>query len=486
MRNAIALLIVCLLTPAAIAATTNNDDSCDIGLYPAATLLLPYFEVDTATRGVDTFFTVTNVSNLPQIAHVTIWTDWAYPVLTFNVFLTGYDTQSISLYDVIVNGVIAPTNPNLTVAGTSSNTTPGTLSAANGANPNMSISDCASLPGFVAQPIRTAMQSALVTGIYNASGSGTFSCGSTAVGSPAATHRNLTSAVGFVTIDVTSRCTPTFTSDPAYFASEILFDNVLTGDYSMLDKTAGSNYAGGNPLVHIRAIPEGGAAGSLPASGAPVTPLPYTFYGRYINGQTVNGVAVTPHLDRRQPLASTFAARFIQGGPNAFATDLKVWREGVSGPTTCANAVVNRDLLVPEIVRFDEHENPNIFTNNVIICTVTPFFIVLPATSRTSSASATYPAMNTPSGDIAGWLYLNLDSGKANTVVNTISHPDFTSRRPSQNWVSVTMTAGGPTSGLFGIESDATALGNGCTPATAVTSADGGAKPIGPAPNANP
>src|SRR5436305_6267681 len=107
MRNAIALLIVCLLTPVAIAATTNNDDSCDIGLYPAATLLLPYFEVDTATRGVDTFFTVTNVSHLPQIAHIMIWTDWAYPVLTFNVFLTGYDTQSISLYDVIVNGVIA-------------------------------------------------------------------------------------------------------------------------------------------------------------------------------------------------------------------------------------------------------------------------------------------------------------------------------------------------------------------------------------------
>jgi hypothetical protein len=196
-------------------------------------------------------------------------------------------------------------------------------------------------------------------------------------------------------------------------------------------------------------------------------------------------VAVTPHLDRRQPLASTFAARFIQGGPNAFATDLKIWREGVSGPTTCANAVANRDLLVPEVVRFDEHENPNIFSLPQI-CTVSPITITLPATSRTSSASGSYPPMNSPSADIAGWLYLNLDSGKANAVVNTISHPNFTSRRPSQNWVSVSMTAGGPTSGLFGIESDATALGNGCTPATAVTNADGGAKPIGPAPNANP
>ena len=85
-------------------STTNNDDSCDIGLYPAATLLLPYFEVETSTRGVDTFFTITNVTHLPQIAHVTVWTDWAFPVLTFNLFLTGYDVQAISMYDVIVNG----------------------------------------------------------------------------------------------------------------------------------------------------------------------------------------------------------------------------------------------------------------------------------------------------------------------------------------------------------------------------------------------
>ena len=29
--------------------TTNNDDSCDLGTAPAATLLLPYFEVDIAS-----------------------------------------------------------------------------------------------------------------------------------------------------------------------------------------------------------------------------------------------------------------------------------------------------------------------------------------------------------------------------------------------------------------------------------------------------
>src|SRR5436305_2574227 len=81
--------------------TTNNDDSCDIGVAPAATLLLPYFEVDTTSaRTTTTLFTITNVSRFSQIAHVTLWTDRSFPVLDFNIFLTGYDVQGINLFDV--------------------------------------------------------------------------------------------------------------------------------------------------------------------------------------------------------------------------------------------------------------------------------------------------------------------------------------------------------------------------------------------------
>src|SRR6202171_864285 len=92
-------------------ATTNNDDSCDISTAPAATLLLPYFEVDfksAATSARTTLFTITNVSRLPQIAHVVLWTDWSYAALDFNIFLTGYDVQSINMYDIFQRGVIAP------------------------------------------------------------------------------------------------------------------------------------------------------------------------------------------------------------------------------------------------------------------------------------------------------------------------------------------------------------------------------------------
>src|SRR6185503_12348228 len=92
--------------------TTNNADSCDIGVTPAATLLLPYFEVDTAAAagaGATTLFTITNTSRFPQIAHVTVWTDWSFPVLDFNIFLTGYDVQGISMNQVL-SGTVAQAN----------------------------------------------------------------------------------------------------------------------------------------------------------------------------------------------------------------------------------------------------------------------------------------------------------------------------------------------------------------------------------------
>jgi len=460
---------VLLLALAAGPSTTNNDDSCDIGPYPAATLLLPYFEVETATRGVDTFFTVTNVSNLPQIAHVTVWTDWSYPVLTFDLFLTGYDVQSISMFDVIVNGIIAPTNATLTTGGTSSNTTPGALSTVNTANANLSLTNCDHLPGILAPPIRSAVQSALVSGRYNATGF--TGCATSNVGSTAAVNRTASTATGYVTIDVTSQCTATFPTDPAYFASEILYDNVLIGDYTTIDKTIQSNYAGGNPLVHIRAVPEGGTAGS---SNNVATSLPYTFYARYVNQTS------TPHSDRRQPLPSTFAARFIQGGPTSFNTFIKIWREGVAGPINCTNASPNSNMPVPEIVRFDEHENPNTYPPNPPIL-LPPSSITLPASSSMSSASGLFPPFNSPSGDIAGWFYLNLDSGKSNQTINNVAHPAFGPKRASQNYVVISMSGAGSTAGLFGVELDATSLGNGCSPAQQISTADFGFVPIGPA-----
>jgi hypothetical protein len=67
-------LLAVLLTVAALrthAATVHNDDSCDIATLPAATLLVPYFEVDVfnePSRAKTTLFTITNTSPRAQIA----------------------------------------------------------------------------------------------------------------------------------------------------------------------------------------------------------------------------------------------------------------------------------------------------------------------------------------------------------------------------------------------------------------------------------
>ena len=77
-------------------------------------------------------------------------------------------------------------------------------------------------------------------------------------------------------------------------------------------------------------------------------------------------------------------------------------------------------------------------------------------------------------------MYLNLNSGTTTGGVNTVLHPAF-GPRPSQNWVVISMTGAGSTAGLFGVEFDATWLGNGCSPAAAGSTANGGTVPIGPA-----
>ncbi len=72
---------------------------------PAATLLLPYFEVDLdGPNGITTLLSINNASATAVLAHVMVWSDVSVHVLDFDVYLTGYDVQSINLRDILVNG----------------------------------------------------------------------------------------------------------------------------------------------------------------------------------------------------------------------------------------------------------------------------------------------------------------------------------------------------------------------------------------------
>jgi hypothetical protein len=437
--------------------TIDNDDSCDIALLPAATLLLPYFEVDPVSppsMARTTLFTIQNTTAMPQIARVTLWTDWSYPMLTFNVFLTGYDLQSINLYDILARGEIAPSGI-FFHGGTSNTTRPGTLSLANDQNPHFlpdANTTCANNPGDLDAALVTEMQSAFRIGKITAPGCATVNL----VGG---THPN---AIGYATVDVVANCRPTSPLAPDYFAKEILFDNVLTGDYQHLNPNpATGNYAGGNPLVHIHAIPEGGAAGAFA-----VTNLPFTFYDLYTAG------APFRTQDRRQPLPSAFMPRFIQGATVAFNTNLQIWREAIAAPTACPLAYASNSAVpFAEGVRFDEHENPTYDTPACgILCP--PTRPGIPSASSLPGTSTILPPLS-QSGDVAGWLFLNANNGGSPAY-----SPVGNGRRPSQAWVVTSMFA----EGRYAVEMDAAAVGNGCSPAPELATK----VPIGPAPNPNP
>ncbi len=406
------------------AVTVDNNASCDISTSPAATLLLPRFEVEVdkpSNDAINTIFSIINTSRSPQIARVTIWTDQGYPALWFNVFLTGYDVQPISLYDVLVSGVIPDTGTKAAV---------GPKSAPNDSNTRL-ISTEGCLQGNVNLPpsLLADIRSMLTTGVAKGK-----EC---KVGTAHAT------AIGYVTVDVVNSCSLLSPLDISYYSQLLLFDNVLTGDYELInpDKNLG-NYAGGNPFVHLKAIPEGGTAQSA------VSPLPYTFYDRY----TPTGAR---RVDRRQPLPSVFAARFIQGGTTAFSTDYVIWREGTMSATQDCAAASNATVPVTAVVRFDEDENPT--------STAPAVSQSMPLTSSLSTASPFFPPL--VGLGVSGWMFLNLDNR-----LGAQEKSPYSSNRASQNWVLISMRA----EGRYGVAYDATAMHNGCTPAQAVAKTPGG------------
>jgi hypothetical protein len=68
---------------------------------PAATLLLPYFEVDLdRPNGRTTLLSVVNATAEARLAHVVTWTDLGVPTAVLNVYLTGFGVQTLNLRDL--------------------------------------------------------------------------------------------------------------------------------------------------------------------------------------------------------------------------------------------------------------------------------------------------------------------------------------------------------------------------------------------------
>jgi hypothetical protein len=437
-----AVLLCGLLLPAhrAAAEIGTIDD------VPAATLLLPYFEVDLdSAAGVTTLFSVNNASASAAVAHVTFWTDESIPTLDFDIYLTGYDVQTINIRDIF-NGILPRTADD------------GSDVAADTISPQGDISQDINFPGSTG-PCATS-------GLYNPYPTPTLSAAflvhlrnaHTGAASPVFGNRcaganygdNI--ARGYITVDSVTSCNLSFPSDAGYATGLIDFRNILWGDYFYVNPN--QNFAQGETLAHIEAcVPGNGYIGYV-GNGAglcPFGPGEYTFYGRY---------AAVSGNDQREPLATTFASRFANGGAFDGGTDLIVWRDsktvpvGANGPHSCSGTVGWFPLGQTDVVAFDEEENATdlCFQGDNVSPATGGADVCFPLEAQrifVEGGNAIADDMGVPYD--FGWLYLNLN--------HTIAGDPFPG--VAQAWVTTVMDA----DGRFSVGYDAIQLDN----ATATT-----------------
>jgi hypothetical protein len=420
-------------------AFASHVSMCAIQDAPAATLLLPYFEVDCSDpNALTTLFSVNNASAASTVGHVTVWSNKSIPVFDFDIYLTGFDVQTINLRDVLCNG-------NLPVTGRSPISNVGNFSNPNEDNPNLldnfdpTCGDTIGTPPAYQNPALNAAflahVQAWLTGNQSPS---TGTCASSPTDD----------LVGYITVDDVHFCNLEFPSDAGYFAPNgtgtASNHNTLWGDWFLVDTA--NNFAQGDTLVHVQAQDDflGG-------------PNSYTFYGRYTFG--------VGFADNREPLATNFAVRHIVGGLFDGGTDLLVWRDSTTGsvaPFNCNSGPAWEPLCTRQVVIFDEEENP-VTVQGPPVSGVPEQDSPEAFPEETQRVSLGGPDFPIPAGFEFGWTYLNLNhcvegSGPAGGVFN----PFATDQLSAQAWVSATYSA----LGRFSIGLDAVQLDTACDPFT--------------------
>jgi hypothetical protein len=370
-----------------------------IDVVPAATLLLPYFEVDIGNaNGVDTTFSVNNASSLAVLAHVTVWSDQSVPVLNFDVYLTGFDVQDISLRKVFVNGIL----PRTASAGQDPKDK---ISPRGPGSQDINFASCSSMPyptPFISATFRAHLQAWLQGNP------------SPATGNCAGSRQQDNVLRGYVTVDTVNACNLFYPSDWVHYAPFVTQQNVLWGDVYYVDPA--QNFARRDTLVHIEAC-----ATCLPSGS-------HTFYGRYNSASAA---------DAREPLPTTMAVRFVNGGAFDGGTDYLVWREAnataASYSCTLQGPASWYPLQSTQIVIFDEQEHPVASEECPAgdpTCTQT---ILIP-----NEANRIDVAADLVSPFNFGWAYLNLQHS-----ATAYADPY------AQMWLMATMDAEGRFSGAF-------------------------------------
>jgi hypothetical protein len=428
-------IAIVLLLAGLLASLPARAVICAVDDVPAATLLLPYFEVNLDDMwGIDTVFSVNNASATAVLAHVVVWSDLSVPVLDFNIYLTGYDVQTINLRDVL-HGVL----PRTASAGQDPTDT---ISPKGQFSQDINFASCTGLlpapqlPASFVQHLQLSLTGQASPVLGNR-------CAGLSYGD------NI--ARGYITIDTVNNCTLRFPGDPGYFGAggtgDATNQNVLWGDYFYI--TDGQNLASGNTLVHIEAAPGTGTSAFNTYGANPETSTPgqYTFYGRYV-GWTA--------ADNREPLTTNFAVRYLNGGVFSGGTDLQVWRDSKvnQNPFTCP-AAIGRPAWFPlgqeAVIIFDETEQPQV-PESFPVSPQPPQASLVPFRAEAQRVHVGGAALPVPFD--FGWLYLNLNTTVAAAGNNPPEDP-----AAAQAWVTVEMDA----DGRFSVGFPAIQLDSACT-----------------------
>jgi hypothetical protein len=408
LMTCLAIVAVFAIASSAVAVT------CTVDQRPAATLLVPYFQVsfdadgNLVTTGVgarDTIVTIANASSAPMIAHVNVFDRYSVLQLDFNVALTGFDVQAMRMADVIT--------------GTLPDTVNSDGEDACQRNPDASVYDGVNQDGFLrVRPLvpATPQDNLQATTDYNTKFSLPglidalrFNC---------STGELDDLAIGYVVIDHANYCNLSDPTDPNYYYNDAIgMENNLWGEIIFTSGFGLPTYA--LSTVNLEADVTFGNAAFID----PLTTV-RTFYARYWDPLIDSPPNACPNCgaggdndllvtapwdvgfgDQREPLGLNWAARWFDGA-DAITTNYRVWRSSPSAPAALlADCKIEEPIVT--LVFYDEDEN----TTSQGAC---------PSPCRNPTFNFPYETQqrnivdfSRPSGAVAGWVAMSFVNSTA-------------------------------------------------------------------------
>jgi hypothetical protein len=415
-------LIACLAVVAMFAfANAASAVTCTNDQHPAATLLVPYFQVSVGPDGTpfggtalarDTIVTIANASSAPMIAHVNVYDRFSSLQLDFNVALTGFDVQAWRMSDILSGNLPVTVNA-LGADACQSNPAAHVYVAGTGT---------ASSDGFI-----RVVPSSPATPLDNTAGitkygtpAFSFPLGKTLAEECDGTVDAL--AIGYIVIDHANYCNLSDPTDPNYyFHNAIGMENNLFGEIIFTSGNGLPTY--GISTVNIEADTTIGQAALTAAAN---DDFARSFYARYwetapstypanVCPNCGSGVAgtdlsidapwdVTLQGDQREPLALRYALRWFDlTSTGVLTTNFMVWRGSrvVQGDAEFCTSSGEVDELPVTLTFFDEDEN-TVSTGGCPSPCTSPTFNFEHETNLKNITSFQHPTSGS-----AGWVEIN-------------------------------------------------------------------------------